>query len=119
MRSPQTRVTFDEWHDAGLDNLLVNRSIAELAEVLSSSASQLADWLQRGMRSTARTRINEYRNLTEAIAVHFPDAVRLRDEGRNKASSFTLRDALTWHSQIPAPIDQAYALLGIADAIIP
>ena len=71
------------------------------------------------MRSTARTRITEYRNLAEAITVHFSDAAKFRDEGRNVALSSTLREAMTWQLHVPDPIGRAYAVLGIADAIIP
>ena len=110
---------FNEWHDAGLDNLLIDRPISELAEMLTASAAQMTDFLQRGMRSTARMQITEYRNLAESIAVHFAAAVDFRNQGYDVAQSSTLSDAMDWHSQIPDSGDQVYALLGITDAIIP
>jgi len=110
---------FSEWHHAGLDNLLIDRPFSELSDMLNGSAAQIADFLQRGMRSTARTQITEYRNLAESIAVHFATAADFRDQGYNVAQSSTLADAMDWYSQIPRPSDQAYALLGITDAIIP
>ena len=119
MRSPLHRITFDEWRAAGFDNLLIDQPIDHLLELLTGSATHLADFLRRGMRSTARTRITEYRNLAESIAVHFPSAADFRDQGYNVAQASTLSAAMDWHSQIPGSSDQAYALLGITDAIIP
>ncbi len=119
MRSSRRRMDFFEWHDAGLDNLLINRPFSELSDMLNGSAAQIADFLQRGMHSTARTRITEYRNLAESIAVHFATAADFRDQGYNVAQSSTLADTMDWYSQIPRPSDQAYALLGITDAFIP
>jgi hypothetical protein len=119
MRSPRERMTFDEWHDAGLDNLLIGRPFSELSEMLTGSAAQIAGFLRRGMRSTAQMRINDYRNLAESIAIHFPAAAGFRDQGYNVARSRSLSAAMDWHSEIPDASDQAYALLGITDAIIP
>jgi hypothetical protein len=119
MRSSRHRMHFDEWHDAGLDNLLIDRPLSELSDMLIGSAAQMADFLRRGMRSTARLRITEYRNLAESIAVHFAAAVDFREQGYNIAQSATLSAAMDWHSQIMNSSDQAYALLGITDAIFP
>ncbi|MBD3674084.1 MAG: hypothetical protein HUJ26_11225 [Planctomycetaceae bacterium] len=119
MRSSRGRMTFQEWHDAGLDHLLIDRPFSELCEMLSGSAAQIAGFLRRGMRSTAGTRITEFRNLAESIAVHFHAAAYFRDEGYNVAQSQTLSAAMDWHSKIPDSNDQAYALLGITDATIP
>jgi len=119
MRSARHRMDFDEWHDAGLDNLLIDRPFSELSEMLTASAAQMADFLRRGMRSTARMRITEYRNLAESIAVHFAAAADFRDQGYNVAQTSTLSVTMDWHSQITDSDNQAYALLGITDAIIP
>lgn len=119
MRSPLHRVTFDEWHAAGFDHLLVDQPIERLLELLTGSATQLADFLRRGMRSTARTRITGYRNLAESIAHSFPNARTFREQGCNLATTSTLPATMDWHSQIAESSDQVYALLGITDAIIP
>jgi hypothetical protein len=87
--------------------------------MLTTAASKVVELLRRGMRSTARLHITEYRNLSESIAVHFPLAAEFRDQGNDVAQSSTLSSAMKWHSAIVDPIDQAYALLGITDAIIP
>lgn len=119
MRSSRHRMDFDEWHAAGLDNLLIDRPLSELSEMLTGSAAQIADFLRRGMRSSARKRITEYRNLAESIAVHFAAAADFRNQGYNVARSARLSVAMDWYSQISDSSDQAYALLGIADVIIP
>ena len=79
----------------------------------------MADFLRRGIRSTAGTRIAEYRNLAESIAIHLATAMDFRGQGYNVAQSATLFAAMDWQSQIPNSIDRAYALLGITDAIFP
>ena len=119
MRSSRHRMNFGEWHNAGLDNLLIDRPFSELSDMLTGSAAQLADFLRRGMRSTARMRITEYRNLAESIAIHFSAATDFRNQGYDVAHSSTLADAMVWYSRIPDCADQAYALLGITDVVVP
>ena len=115
-RSPQYRVSFEEWLDAGLKYLLVEKSIQELNAILIDSAEFLSNSLQRGMRSTARTRLAAYQNLAEAIAIHHPSALHMREEGSRKEKCGTLNEAMAWHATIADPISRAYALLGIAEA---
>lgn len=119
MRSPSHRIAFDEWHQSGLDGLLIDPPLEELADMLTASADQIAEFLRRGMRSTARTRIDEYRNLAESIASHFPAAADFRTEGYSLVRSSTLSNAMIWYSQIPSSSNQAYASLGITDAVFP
>ncbi|MCA8990097.1 MAG: hypothetical protein KDA78_20790 [Planctomycetaceae bacterium] len=112
-------MTFEEWHEAGLDHLLRDCPFSELCEMLTGSADQIADFLRRGMRSTVRTRITGFRNLAESIAVHFHAAADFRVQGHDIAQSQTLSAALYWFSRIPGSLDRVYALLGITDAMIP
>ena len=118
MRSPRYRITFEEWETAGLGELLNDVPIAELGEQRVRAAEPLANLLRRGMRSTASARITEYRNLAEAIAPHFAAAAAFRERAYQLALSSHLSDAVDWQSRICDPMNQAYALLGIADAVL-
>lgn len=100
-QSPQYRISFEEWHDAGLKHLLVEKSIQELTAILLGSADSYSNSLQRGMRSTARTRLAAYQNLAEAIAIHHPNALHMREEGSRKEKCGTLNEAMAWLPQYP------------------
>jgi hypothetical protein len=118
LTSPGYRVSFDRWHACGLDHLLIERPISELAEMLVAAAGQIEQWLSRGMRSTARTRLLGFRNLAESIEVHLRDANRLREGGSERVHRSTLAEALDWQRLIPDQVDRAYAMLGIAEAAV-
>jgi hypothetical protein len=119
MRSPLHRITYDEWHVAGLDSLLIDLTIPYLLELLSASSKQLAEFLKRGMRSTARSRISEFRNFAESVTNCFQSAATFRDEGRVRARTSTLSAAMDWYAAIKEPSARAYALLGITDVTFP
>lgn len=89
--SPVNRISFAEWSGYGFDALLIEVSPAELFEMLCASADQIAEWLRRGMLSTARTRLVEFRNLAEAMAAHAPSADELRLKGRAVATGRPVR----------------------------
>lgn len=119
MRAPHRRIGFDEWHQRGLDSLLLDRPFQDLVEMLTASAAQLANFMRRGMRSTAQTRITDFRNLAEAMAVRLPEAADVRKRGYDVANASGLSKAMEWHSRIRDSGTRAYALLGITDAAIP
>jgi len=118
-RDERHRVGFPEWQSAGLEHLLALPSPEDLICMLISSASQLAHQLSRGMRSSAASRLFEYRNLAESIAKLHSKSSSIRDLGREVAQASTLEEAIAWHDSIPDPVSQAYAVLGIADHLFP
>lgn len=87
--------------------------------MLADAAEAISGFLRRGMLSTAKTRLIEFRNLAEAIAALVSDAEDVRARGREIASRTALREALAWHATLTQSADRAYAVLGITDALFP
>lgn len=119
MRSPLFRITFAEWHAAGLDDLLNEPPFSQLLGILTRSADRITRSLWQGNWLMAKIGITEYRNLSESLAEHFPSAPAFRNQGRTVAQTGTLSAVMEWHAGIPNSFDQAYALLGISDVIFP
>ena len=119
MRSPQNRISLEEWSHAGLDHLLVDPSPHELEQMLVESGDQLSDLLMRGMLSTAKIGILEFRNLAEAIAGVTSVAEAYRSRGREIALARPVPEAVAWSASIVDPTSRAYAILGITDTLFP
>lgn len=113
------RISFADWQAAGLDRLLTERSIDELAAMLARSAEHLGDMLRRGMRSSTKTRFPPYRNFAESIEAHIPDATCYRHYGQQWFESMPLRDAVQNCDELATAIQQAYAILGAGDVLFP
>ena len=119
MRSPQHRISFAEWSGRGHDQLLASASAQDLLGMLANAAEVLSGFLSRGMLSTAKIRIVEFRNLAEALAALVSNAESLRVRGQEIAAGSTLREALAWHATIADRTGRAYAVLGITDTLFP
>jgi hypothetical protein len=117
MRSPRHRIPYADWHDANLDHLLVDCAIDDLTRMLAASSDQIADYLRRGMRSTAGRTMTEYRNLAESIMVHISDAYDARANGYNRTDPTNLAQTIAWYDELPMAPVRNYALLGITDKL--
>lgn len=118
-REESHRSSFAEWHTANVDHLIVIPERDSLVEMLTSSAAQLADFLSRGMLSTAKMQLTEYRNLAESLSGQFPQSSIFHRQGFEVADSNSLEDTLQWHETLPDAVQRAFALLGIADRLFP
>ena len=119
MRSPRHRISFATWREFGLDHLLRDPSPDDLLHILASSCDQLADWLERGMQSTAKSSLVDYRNLAEAIIDLSSSAQASRTRGQAIGAAGSLSQAMLWHATLLDGVDRSYALLGITDALYP
>ena len=115
-RAESHRSTFADWRAANLDHLIAIPDHDDFVKMLTHSAAQLADYLSRGMRSTAKTRLSEYRNLAESLIDGF---AAFRQRGFEIADCSTLQESMQWHQTLADPIRQAYGLLGITDRLFP
>ena len=118
MRSPRHRISFEAWSELGLTHLLQVTPAETLMQMLGQTADQLAGFLSRGMQSTVKGRLCEYRNLAEAISDFSPCAAALRARGQAAARG-PLTEAIAWLSTFPEALDRSYALLGITDELFP
>ncbi|UUO07298.1 hypothetical protein M4951_03075 [Blastopirellula sp. J2-11] len=119
LRSAEARISYAEWSEAGLDHLLVDRSITELVSWLADSAEVLRDMLQRGMQSSAKCRLIDFRNLAESIEVRLSDATYYREQGRQWKENISGNDAARQCQKINSAVGRAYAILGITDVMFP
>ena len=117
MRSPRHRIPYADWDNAHLHHLLVDCEIDDLMQMLTATSNQIADYLRRGMRSTARRTMTEYRNLAESIIVHVKGADDARTNGYNATDPKALAQAMMWYDDLPDAPSRNYALLGITDRI--
>ena len=101
---PDCRISFDEWSNAGLDALLDEPTLDDLVQMMAASADQIADYLRRGMRSTAKMQFLDFRNLAESIAHHFSAAMDSRIHGAQLLNAGTLRNAIEQCDSIADPI---------------
>jgi len=114
-RDPSVRPSFKAWHAVGLGALLTIPTADQFKQMIAASGEQIADFLARGQRSTARLHISSFRNLAEALIDAFPNARKVRSDAVEFARSHALQSAIKWHEAFTTPIDRAYAILGITD----
>lgn len=119
MRSPRHRIPYADWINANLQHLLVDCRIDDLMQMLTATSDQIADYLRRGMRSTAGRAMTEYRNLAESIIAHVTGADDARTNGYNATDPMALGHTMTWHDELPKNPSRNYALLGITDKLFP
>jgi len=90
-----------------------------LVTMFVASAEQLLGLLERNMLGTARVRLWELRNLGEAIALHFAQAAFRRTEAREQSPLRHASGVIRWAKGLSEPLERAYAILGVADIILP
>ena len=86
--------------------------------MLTGIYDQMADFLSRGMQSTARQRALEFRNLTESLAEPLAPHSGQREIAFNHCDGLTLKQAVEWVSTFTDPIDCAFATLGVLDRFV-
>lgn len=114
MQNDKNRISTEEWHQHGLNGLLIERTREELAVFLMLMAGELLERLNEGQR-LIRPRFQQFRVLAKSVSGCFPESIAQCEELRQNTSSLTLEDAVQQVSQIQKPVNRAYALLGLTD----
>ncbi len=117
MASDGYRIGFDDWNKNGLKDLLAVPPMAELLSRFVASTNQLASYLQRGMRSSARGWSFHLVNFAGALETSVVGAAAARKEGFNTAMTGSLGDAVAYCDTITNSQLRGFAIVGVADSI--
>lgn len=115
--APECRISFAEWSACQLDELLSIPPLEDLFNRLQRSAQMLVYFLEKNSLSTVAVWSRDLHRLADAIAHCHPGADDARQTAYTSALSDPPRSVLEDSLTIADPIQRAYAILGVTDAL--